>query len=302
MQNSWIVAAPLRPRSDLNSRNEHQMPLHHGQALAVSADTPPTTDPAPDCVRLRDVCIVFGRGASAVVAVEGIDLTVRPREIVSIVGHSGCGKSTVLRAIAGLLPDASVQGQLSIHGQTPEQARRSGLMSMVFQDPVLAPWRTAEANVRLPVQVSRGQRRAPARTAREQLELVGLSGYENRYPRQLSGGQRQRVSLARALMMQPEVLLMDEPFGALDEITRDEMHTELLRIWGTTEASIILVTHSITEAVFLSDHVLVMAAHPGRVTDFVTVDIPRPRRSDFKDTAEFVAIQHRIRTALETNR
>lgn len=279
------------------------MPMYHGPAPAAPADTTPGSDPdSPDCVRLSDVCIVFGSGESAVVAVEGVDLTVRPREIVSIVGHSGCGKSTVLRAIAGLLTDASVQGQLSIHGQTPEQARRAGLMSMVFQEPVLAPWRTAEANVKLPVQVARGQHRAPAKSAREQLELVGLKGFENRYPRQLSGGQRQRVSLARALMMQPKVLLMDEPFGALDEITRDEMHTELLRIWDTTEASIILVTHSITEAVFLSDHILVMAAHPGRVTDFITVDIPRPRRSDFKDTPEFVAIQHRIRTALEANR
>lgn len=300
MQNWWVAATPCRQPSVVDSRNEHPMPLPHAQELTVSADITPPAD--PDCVRLRNLCIVFGRGESAVVAVEGIDLTVRPREIVSIVGHSGCGKSTVLRAIAGLLSDASVQGQLLIHGQTPEQARRAGLMSMVFQEPVLAPWRTAEANVRLPLQVARGQRPAAAKTAKEQLELVGLKGYENRYPRQLSGGQRQRVSLARALMMQPEVLLMDEPFGALDEITRDEMHIELLRIWGTTEASIILVTHSITEAVFLSDHVLVMAAHPGRVTDFVTVDIPRPRRSDFKDTPEFGAIQHRIRTALEANR
>jgi NitT/TauT family transport system ATP-binding protein len=208
----------------------------------------------------------------------------------------------VLRAIAGLLPDASVQGDLSILGRSPDEARQSGLMSMVFQEPVLAPWRTAEANVHLPLQVARGRRPAPAKTAREQLELVGLKGFEKRYPRQLSGGQRQRVSLARALMMQPKVLLMDEPFGALDEITRDEMHTELLRIWGTTDAAIILVTHSITEAVFLSDHVLVMAAHPGRVTDFITVDAPRPRRSDFKDTPEFVRTQHRIRTALEENR
>lgn len=274
-----------------------------GPAVAMPPEAPLLVDPSePDCVRLNDVCIVFGRGETAVVAVEGIDLTVRPREIVSIVGHSGCGKSTVLRAIAGLLSEASVQGELSILGRSPDAARESGLMSMVFQEPVLAPWRTAEANVQLPMQVARGHRAAPTKTAREQLELVGLKGYENRYPRQLSGGQRQRVSLARALMMQPKVLLMDEPFGALDEITRDEMHTELLRIWGTTEASIILVTHSITEAVFLSDHVLVMAANPGRVTDFITVDVPRPRRNDFKDTPEFVRIQHRIRTSLEGNR
>lgn len=288
-----VVSPPRPPGAEL--RSEHLMAQPLSPVMAVS----PESRNDLDCVRLKDLCIVFGRGHDAVIAVEGLDLMVQPREIVSIVGHSGCGKSTVLRAIAGLLSDASVQGELSILGRSPEEARQAGLMSMVFQEPVLAPWRTAEANVQLPVQVARGRRRVPAKTAREQLELVGLKGFEKRYPRQLSGGQRQRVSLARALMMQPKVLLMDEPFGALDEITRDEMHTELLRIWSTTDASIILVTHSITEAVFLSDHVLVMAAHPGRVADFITVDEPRPRRNDFKDTPEFVGIQHRIRTALE---
>ena len=260
------------------------------------------TTPAPDRVSLRDVCIVHGRGDAAVVAAEGVDLTVRSREIVCIVGHSGCGKSTVLRAIAGLLPDASVQGSLSILGKSPDEARKSGLLSMVFQDAVLAPWRTVEANVRLPLQVARGRVGQPAKTPREQLEVVGLKGYERRYPKQLSGGQRQRVALARALVMEPQVLLMDEPFGALDEITRDEMHTELLRIWGTTDASIIMVTHSIAEAVFLADHIVVMAAHPGRVVDVISVDFPRPRRSDLKDSTEFIRIQHRVRELLEENR
>jgi NitT/TauT family transport system ATP-binding protein len=253
-------------------------------------------------VSLKDVCIVHGRGDAAVVAVEGVDLEVAPREIVSIVGHSGCGKSTLLRAIAGLLPEASVQGELSILGKTPDDARKSGLLNMVFQDAVLAPWRTVEANVRLPLQVARGRDHVPAKTPREQLEVVGLKGFEKRFPKQLSGGQRQRVALARALVMETQVLLMDEPFGALDEITRDEMHTELLRIWGTTDASIILVTHSIAEAVFLSDHILVMAAHPGRVADFISVDFPRPRRNDLQDSPEFIRIQHRIRAALEDNR
>jgi NitT/TauT family transport system ATP-binding protein len=270
----------------------------------VTAPSTTTPEAAADLdrVRLRDVCIVHGRGDSAVVAVEGVDLTVRPREIVSIVGHSGCGKSTLLRALAGLLPHASVQGDLSILGQTPEEARKSGLLSMVFQDAVLAPWRTVEGNIRLPLQVARGRDRKPSKTISEQLEVVGLGGYEKRYPKQLSGGQRQRVALARALMMEPRVLLMDEPFGALDEITRDEMHTELLRIWGTTDASIALVTHSIPEAVFLSDRIVVMAAHPGRIADVIDVDFPRPRSNDLKDTPEFARIAHRIRTALEENR
>jgi NitT/TauT family transport system ATP-binding protein len=253
-------------------------------------------------VSLRDVCIVHGRGEDAVVAVEGVDLEVRPREIISIVGHSGCGKSTLLRAIAGLQPHASVQGTLEILGKDPEEARRSGLIGMVFQDAVLAPWRTVAGNVRLPQQVARGRAVKPARAPDEMLDLVGLKGYGKRYPKQLSGGQRQRVSLARALAMEPEVLLMDEPFGALDEITRDEMHTELLRIWDATHTSIVLVTHSIQEAVFLSDRIVVMAAHPGRVADRITVDFPRPRRNELKDTPEFVQIAHRIRTSLEENR
>jgi len=269
---------------------------------STSAPDATAPDPEEDQVRLRDVCIVHGRGEKAVVAVEGVDLTVRPREIVALVGHSGCGKSTLLRSLAGLLPHASVQGELSILGRSPEEARRSGLLSMVFQDAVLAPWRTVEGNIRLPLQVARGRRRKPSRTISEQLEMVGLGGYEKRYPKQLSGGQRQRVSLARALMMEPRVLLMDEPFGALDEITRDEMHTELLQIWGTTEASIVLVTHSIQEAVFLADRVVVMAAHPGRIADVIDVDFPRPRRNDLKDTPEFARIAHRIRTGLEENR
>ncbi|SHK65000.1 NitT/TauT family transport system ATP-binding protein [Pseudonocardia thermophila] len=253
-------------------------------------------------VRLQDVCIVHGRGDQAVVAVEGVDMHVGAREIVSIVGHSGCGKSTLLRAIAGLLPNASVQGRISVMGRSPDEARRSGLISMVFQESVLAPWRTVERNVTLPLEVARGRTRTPRRTASEQLELVGLKGYEKRYPKQLSGGQRQRVSLARALMMEPEVLLMDEPFGALDEITRDEMHSELLRIWETTHVSIVLVTHSLAEAIFLSDRVVVMSSHPGRVADTIEVDFPRPRRTDLKDSPEFSRIAHRIRVSLEHNR
>jgi len=258
--------------------------------------------PTQALVSLRDVCIVHGRGPDAVVAVEGVDLDVRPREIISIVGHSGCGKSTLLRAIAGLQPHASVQGSLEILGQDPEAARKSGLMGMVFQESVLAPWRTVAGNVRLPQQVARGRASKPTKTPSEMLELVGLKGYDKRYPKQLSGGQRQRVSLARALAMEPQVLLMDEPFGALDEITRDEMHSELLRIWDTTHTSIVLVTHSIQEAVFLSDRIVVMAAHPGRIADLITVDFPRPRRTELKDDPEFARIAHRIRTSLEDNR
>jgi NitT/TauT family transport system ATP-binding protein len=279
---------------------EQHVPSRTFQELWMPS--PPDGATEQDRVELRDVCIVHGRGDRAVVAVEGVDLRVRPREIVSIVGHSGCGKSTLLRALAGLLPDASVQGRLSILGQTPDEARRSGLLSMVFQDAVLAPWRTVEDNVNLPLQVARGRAHKPSKSPREQLELVGLKGYEKRYPNQLSGGQRQRVALARALAMEPQVLLMDEPFGALDEITRDEMHTELLRIWGTTNASIVLVTHAIQEAVFLADQVVVMAAHPGRVADVITVDFPRPRQNDLKDTPEFVRIAHQIRTCLQENR
>jgi NitT/TauT family transport system ATP-binding protein len=252
-----------------------------------------------ELVRLRDVCIVHGRGERATVAVEGVDLDIGRKEFVCVIGPSGCGKSTLLKALAGLLPAGSVQGDIAIDGRTPGEARRANSFAYVFQEAVLAPWRTALENVRLPLEVARGRAAADRRDPEELLELVGLTGFADKLPSQLSGGMRQRVSIARALTLHPSLLLMDEPFGALDELTRDHMHTELLNIWSATDASVVMVTHSLTEAVFMADRVLVMSPRPGRLTETLEIDFPRPRTNDLKTSLTFHTKVNELRAALE---
>ncbi|AJY46791.1 ABC transporter ATP-binding protein [Martelella endophytica] len=193
-----------------------------------------------------------------------LDLTIGKGEFLTILGPSGCGKSTLLRAVADLLP--ATGGSLSVLDRTPTEARKSREVGFVFQEATLLPWRTVQENVALPLQVGRRSVSRPVEARPEHwLELVGLSGFADRYPHELSGGQRQRVSIARALQCEPEVLLMDEPFGALDEITRDRLNDELLSIWRRTGTTILFVTHSIIEAIYLGGRVLVLAANPGRV-------------------------------------
>jgi NitT/TauT family transport system ATP-binding protein len=204
-------------------------------------------------------------GASGSVRVlSGVDLTIGKGEFLTILGPSGCGKSTLLRAVADLLP--TMDGDLSVFGRTPSEARRSREVAFVFQEATLLPWRTVRQNVALPLQVGRKSVSRPVEPKPDHwLDLVGLSHLADRYPHQLSGGQRQRVAIARALQCEPDVLLMDEPFGALDEITRDRLNDELLTIWRRTGATILFVTHSIIEAIYLGGSVLVLAANPGRV-------------------------------------
>jgi NitT/TauT family transport system ATP-binding protein len=245
--------------------------------------------------------VVYGWGRTAVVALDAVDLDVRQNEFVAVIGPSGCGKSTLLRVTAGLINSQFVQGQVLVNGQSPDEARRANSFAFVFQDPVLAPWRTVLQNVRLPLEVvpaGRGARRTPA----ELIKLVGLEGFENALPSALSGGMRQRVSLARSLCLDPSVLLMDEPFGALDELTRDRMHDELLGIWATTDAAVLLITHSIVEAAFLADRVVVMTARPGSVKRVVSIPFPRPRSPQLKTTVEFLDKTNEIRAALEPSR
>jgi NitT/TauT family transport system ATP-binding protein len=203
-------------------------------------------------------------GGRAAPVLSGVDLTVGKGEFLTILGPSGCGKSTFLRAVADLL--APLDGELSVLGRTPSQARRRREVAFVFQDATLLPWRTVRQNVELPLQVGRGRvsRVADARPD-HWIDLVGLSHLADRYPHQLSGGQRQRVAIARALQCEPEILLMDEPFGALDEITRERLNDELLAVWRRTGATILFVTHSVVEAIYLGGRVLVLAANPGRV-------------------------------------
>jgi len=239
--------------------------------------------------------MTFATPAGPVQALAGASLTIRPQGFVSLLGPSGCGKSTLLRLVADIL--APTEGRIEVGGEPPGVARRRRLFGFVFQDATLLPWRSALQNVLLPLEIGGSARHGRAE-ALELLELVGLRGFEAAYPWQLSGGMRQRVAIARALVTRPQVLLMDEPFGALDEITREHMNGELLRIWKATGTTILFVTHSSPEAVFLSDRVVVLGARPGRVKLELPIGLARPRDPAMKETVEFARYTAALRRAL----
>jgi NitT/TauT family transport system ATP-binding protein len=245
-----------------------------------------------------DRCGVTFRGETgSVEALTDLSLTVNEGELVTLIGPSGCGKSTLLRLAADVI--APTVGSVSVLGQTPAAARKSRSFSMVFQDPALLPWRTVQQNVELPLEIAHRpaeERRAAAATT---ISLVGLRGFEGARPAQLSGGMRQRAAIARALTLQPKLLLMDEPFAAVDEITRDRLNLELLAIWERTRAAILFVTHSIEEAVFLGDRVIVLTARPGTIYEEIPIDLPRPRALDTKRTRTAFDLTSRARLALE---
>ena len=265
-------------------------------ALALKETGPAAgADDAPAmAIRVSGIDVCFGEGENRFQALSDVSLEIADGSFVTILGPSGCGKSTLLRAIADLVPTA--RGSIEVHGKTPHDARRDRNFSFVFQDATLLPWRSAIDNVRLPLEVGGGDTHGDAEGL---LELVGLKGREKALPDELSGGMRQRVAIARALVTKPKILLMDEPFGALDEITRDKLNEELLRIWQETGTTILFVTHSIPEAAFLGQNVLMLAAHPGRVKEFMEVDLPHPRRLTVRDTLEFVQITAHLRQQLE---
>jgi NitT/TauT family transport system ATP-binding protein len=248
-------------------------------------------------VQLQGVDKVFGGGDQpATTALEGIDLAIRAGEFVSLIGPSGCGKSTLLRIIGDLT--APTRGTVVVNGKPADRARRDRDYGMVFQAPVLFEWRTVEDNVKLPLEIQgAGSAKRTAR-AREMLELVELGDFLGHYPYQLSGGMQQRVAIARALAFEPAILLMDEPFGALDEMTRERMNSEVLRIWERTGTTVVFVTHSIPEAVFLSTRVVVMSARPGRVTRLVEVDLPQPRGLATRESARYFSLITEVREAL----
>jgi len=235
-----------------------------------------------------------GRDGGQVQALDGIDLRVAPGEFVAIVGASGCGKSTLLRLVAGLAP--VTLGRVEVDGTLVTDPRAD--TAMVFQAPTLLPWADVLRNVTFPLRLVRRATRETEDRARALLAKAGLAGFETKLPRELSGGMQQRVAICRALLQQPRVLLMDEPFGALDALTREEMSLELLRIWGETGAAVLFVTHSISEAVLLADRVVVMSPRPGRIADIVPVELPRPR--DFAQEAHpaFHAAAQRIRATI----
>jgi NitT/TauT family transport system ATP-binding protein len=248
-------------------------------------------------IQVQDVTMVYhGRGDS-VIALERVDMHVPTGQFASIIGPSGCGKSTLLRLIADILQPHS--GQVALGGDTPRAARHDHALGFVFQSPTLLPWRTVRQNVELPLDVvGRNSTRRSARSTDELIELVGLKGFEDALPHQLSGGMQQRVAIARALVLTPDVLLLDEPFGALDEITRQRMNLEMLRIWAESETTALLVTHSIGEAIFMSDHVYVMSARPGRIVSVVDVPLPRPRTLDMMRSHVFFDCVNRVRDGL----
>jgi NitT/TauT family transport system ATP-binding protein len=231
------------------------------------------------------------RGGAPIRALANLSLEVEGGEFVTIVGQSGCGKTTFLNILAGLLPRTT--GQVMLRGRAVDGPSRD--IGIVFQDPVLLPWRTVLDNVLLPVQVLRLDRQVYRPRALELLGLVGLAGFEGTYPQELSGGMRQRVAIARALVHDPSLLLMDEPFGALDAMTREHMNLELMRIWQEAGKTILFVTHSIPEAVFLADRVIVLSARPGRIVEIVRVELPRPRDLDMMATDEFGVYTRKIR-------
>jgi NitT/TauT family transport system ATP-binding protein len=257
----------------------------------------PKPDPVtPPVVRIAGLGKTFGDGATGVTALDGIDLAVGAGEFVSLIGPSGCGKSTLLRLIGDLT--APTRGTVEVNGKPARRARLDRDYGMVFQAPVLMDWRTVSKNIELPLEIM-GWRPADreARSA-ELMKLIELEGFEGRHPWQLSGGMQQRVAIARALAFDPKLLLMDEPFGALDEMTRERMNLELMRIWGRTRTTVVFVTHSIPEAVFLSTRVVVMSARPGRIARIVDVDLPQPRTNDTRETERYFELVTAVRAAL----
>ena len=235
-------------------------------------------------------------GAVVTTALEAIDLDIRRGEFVSLIGPSGCGKSTLLRVIGDLIEPSS--GTVTVNGKPADRARRDRDYGMVFQAPVLFDWRTVEDNVKLPLELMGQPRDRRDARAREMLELVELGDFTRHHPYQLSGGMQQRVAIARALAFEPSILLMDEPFGALDEMTRERMNQEVLRIWEQTGITVVFVTHSIPEAVFLSSRVVVMSARPGRITEVIDVDLPRPRVFETREQRRYFELVTAVREAL----
>ena len=249
-------------------------------------------------IMLKDIGMVYKTNDGRdVTALTGVSLDIQKGEFISLLGPSGCGKTTLLRIIADLLQPTS--GEISIAGESPRDARLSKKYGIVFQSPVLYDWRTVKKNIMLPLEIMHIPKAEREDRAMKMLDIVGLTEFANHYPNQLSGGMQQRVGIARALAIQPQILLMDEPFSALDEFTKEKLHEDLLRIWAKTNKTIIFVSHNIQEAVFLSSRICVLSPHPGRLSAVIDVDLPRPRTMDIKDTPEFTAYVAKVRNSFE---
>jgi NitT/TauT family transport system ATP-binding protein len=261
-----------------------------------SRDRDRSVNDVGNAIALHDVSKVFRSRSGDVQALSGIELAIRPTEFVCLLGPSGCGKSTILSLLAGLTQPT--EGTVEIDGHSVDVARKRHEIGLVFQDAVLLPWRTVAENVALPLEVLRMSRSERRERIQAVLDLVRLDGFAQCFPYELSGGMRQRLGIARALSFDPRVLLMDEPFGALDALTRDKMSVELLRIWDQQHKTVVFVTHSISEAAFLSDRIVVMTARPGRIAAIVDNPLPRPRIFDMRDSHDFIGLTKRLRSLL----
>ena len=247
-------------------------------------------------VSARNLCLTFQTKDGPVEALKDVDLDIEKGEFVSFIGPSGCGKTTFLRVLADLEQPSS--GEIIVNGETPENARKDRAYGYVFQAAALFPWRTVADNVALPLEIMGYAQVEKEKRIKRTLDLVNLSGFEKKFPWQLSGGMQQRASIARALAFDADLLLMDEPFGALDEIVRDHLNEQLLKLWDETKKTICFVTHSIPEAVYLSTKIVVMSPRPGRVTDIIESPLPKERPLEIRDTPEFLEIAHRVREGL----
>lgn len=248
-------------------------------------------------VSAKNLSLTFETDDGPVHALSNVDLKVKKGDFVSFIGPSGCGKTTFLRVIADL--EKHTSGEITVNGMTPEEARKARSYGYVFQAAALYPWRTIENNIALPLEIMGYSTDEKKKRIERTLDLVNLSGFAKKYPWQLSGGMQQRASIARALAFDADLLLMDEPFGALDEIVRDHLNSELLKLWDRTNKTICFVTHSIPEAVYLSTKIVVMSPRPGRVTDIIESTLPKERPLDIRETPEFLEIAHRVREGLK---
>jgi len=251
---------------------------------------------APLAIDLRDLSLTFETAEAPVVALAKINLQIKAGEFVSLIGPSGCGKTTLLRVMADLARPTG--GDIEVNGLSPQEARLARAYGYVFQAPALYAWRTVRRNLMLPLEIMGVAKPERAARARQYLAMVGLEEFANKFPWQLSGGMQQRVSIARALSFEPKLLLMDEPFGALDEITRDHLNEQLLRLWEQTQKTVVFVTHSIPEAVFLSNRIVVMSPRPGRILEVIENHLPANRTLDMRETPAFLDIALKVRRAL----
>jgi NitT/TauT family transport system ATP-binding protein len=268
------------------------------QPASALIETKTTPAVRPVAVDVRDVSLTFQTADGKVEALSQVTLQIAEGDFVSFIGPSGCGKTTLLRLIADL--EQPTSGALLVNGVSAGEARLARAYGYVFQSPALYPWRTIEKNVMLPLEVMGFSEAERRQRAKDYLALVNLAGFERKFPWQLSGGMQQRASIARALSFDPALLLMDEPFGALDEIVRDHLNEQLLRLWNKTGKTVVFVTHSIPEAVFLSTKVVVMSPRPGRIIDVIDCNFPRDRALEIRETPEFIRIAQRVRNGLRS--